>query len=156
MDLPIKPMPDREALRRELETWLDRERDADARGDTTAARDCAARAERARRWLLRLDGLPGGSHYPLRFSVHLMGDAVWVACGGEPYSHIQVELRRRFPDLTVLFSPLSGDMQVAYLLPADRYRKGLYQEEPSSLGPGCLETLTDAIAARIDAFWKCP
>jgi hypothetical protein len=40
-------------------------------------------------------------------------------------------------------------MQVAYLLAADRYGKGLYQEEPSCLGPGCLELLIEAVADRI-------
>jgi hypothetical protein len=34
---------------------------------------------------------------------------------------------------------------VAYLLPRDRYGRGLYQEEPSILAPGCLEELADAI-----------
>jgi hypothetical protein len=50
---------------------------------------------------------------------------------------------------TIVLSPLAGDMPIAYLLPADRYGRGLYQEEPSSLAPGCLELLTEAIAARI-------
>ena len=149
VDLPLKSALDRKALQDELEEWLGRERAADADGDAAAARDCGARAERAQRWLARLDDLPEGTVYPLRFSVHRMGDAVWVTCGGEPYSLAQVELRRRFPDLAILFSPLVGNMQVAYLLPADRYGKGLYQEEPSSLAPGCLEALIDAIAARI-------
>ena len=86
----------------------------------------------------------------MRFSVHLLGDAVWCTCGGEPYNLIQRELRGRFPELTVLLSPLAGDLQVAYMLPRDRYGKGLYQEEPSCLAPGCLEQLIEAIAARIE------
>jgi hypothetical protein len=56
-----------------------------------------------------------------------------------------VELRRRFPDYPLLVSPVSGDLQVAYLLPKERYGKGLYQEEPSILAQGCLEGLIDAI-----------
>ena len=48
-----------------------------------------------------------------------------------------------------MFSPLSGDLPIAYLIPVDRYGKGVYQEEPSILAPGCLEGLTEAIAARI-------
>ena len=59
--------------------------------------------------------------------------------------------RQRFPHHTLLVSPLCGDMQMGYLLPADRYGRGLYQEEPSILAPGCLETLIDAIADRISA-----
>ena len=148
-DLPRKPGLDPAALQRELEQWQEAERDADARGDAIEARDCGARVERARRWLARVRDMPEGTSYPLRFSVYRLGDAVWVTSGGEPYSLLQVELRRRFPDSTILFSPLVGDMQVAYLLPSDRYGKGLYQEEPSSLGPGCLEALIEAIAARI-------
>jgi hypothetical protein len=65
---------------------------------------------------------------------------------------LQRELRHRFPSLTVLVSPLDGDLQVAYLLPRDRYGLGLYQEEPSSLAPGCLEVLIEAIATRIAAI----
>jgi hypothetical protein len=41
-------------------------------------------------------------------------------------------------------------LQVAYLLPTDRYGRGLYQEEPSILAPGCLEGLAEALAARIE------
>ena len=78
------------------------------------------------------------------------GDALWITTGGEPYNAIQVELRRRFPTFTLLFSPLASELQVAYLLPADRYGQGLYQEEPSILAPGCLKMLTEAIAVRID------
>ena len=51
-----------------------------------------------------------------------------------------------------IFSPLAGDFQVAYLLPADRYGKGLYQEEPSILASGCLEILIEAVAERIQAL----
>ena len=149
VDLPYKEGVDRETFARDLEEWTKREKEADVRGDAAEAQDCRARAERARRWLARLDDLPGGKTYALRFSVHLMGDAVWCTCGAEPYNLIQTELRRRFPDLTIVFSPLSGNMQVAYLLPKDRYGKGLYQEEPSSLAPGCLEILTEAVAQRI-------
>lgn len=150
VNLPLKPKPDRMILQKELEEWEAYHREADARGDVVAARDSRAYAERARRWLARLDDLPEGTTFPLRFSVHRMGDAIWVTSGGEPYNLLQVELRKRFPDRTLLFSPLAGNMQVAYLLSADRYGKGLYQEEPSMLAQGCLEMLIDAIATRIE------
>jgi hypothetical protein len=149
VDLPLRSRPDPAALRGELEGWERRQREADARGDRLAARDHGAQAERARRWIARLADLPAGEAYPLGFTVHRLGDAVWVTTGGEPYSQLQVELRRRFPTQTILVSPLAGDMQVAYLMPSDRYGIGLYQEEPSILGPGCLERLTEAIAGRI-------
>jgi hypothetical protein len=153
VDLPLKPRPDPEALQHELEEWLERQREADCRGETVAARDFGARAERARRWLARLATLPEGETYPYRFSVHRLGDAVWATCGGEPYSLLQVELRRRFPDRMILLSPVSGDQPVAYLLPQDRHGLGLYQEEPSILAPGSLEMVIEAMAARIEALF---
>ena len=79
-----------------------------------------------------------------------MGDAIWVTCGGEPYNLLQTELRRRFPDVAVLVSPVSGSISAAYLLSAEHYGKGLYQEEPSIPAPGSLEKLIDVIAQRIE------
>jgi len=152
VDLPLKPKPDREALQKEHGEWLAKQKEADEKGDAIAARDYGARAERAWRWMARLDGLPDGTTYPFHFSVYRMGDAVWVTTGGEPYNQIQVELRRRFSNITIIFSPLSGEHSTAYLLPQERYGKGLYQEEPSILAPGCLELLTDAIADRISGL----
>ena len=149
VDLPMKARPDREALRRDVARWSEAQRAADAAGDALKARSCGARAERARRWLARIANLPPGDTYAYRFSVYRMGDAVWVACGGEPYSDLQVVLRRRFPGFSILVSPLAGNVQVAYLLRKNAYGKGLYQEEPSSLASGCLELLTEAVAERI-------
>jgi hypothetical protein len=140
------------ALQQELDDLLIRVKEADARGDVIQARNYNALAERARRWIARLNDLPEGSTTSLSYSVYRMGDALWITCGGEPYNIIQVELRRRFPNFTLLFSPVASELQVAYLLPADRYGKGLYQEEPSILAPGCLETLTEAITDRIKAL----
>jgi len=137
---------DHDPLEAELADWQRQQREADARGDTLAARDLGARAERARRWLGRMQDLPQGGTYRMRCWVYRLGDAFWVASGGEPYSALQVELRRRFPQHPILCSPLAGDMQVAYLLSAERYGRGLYQEEPSILAPGCLEQLTGALA----------
>jgi hypothetical protein len=141
-------------MKQELADWLARMKEADARGETVEARNYNARAERARRWLARLNDLPEGPTLPLQYTVHRLGDAIWITCGGEPYNAIQVELRRRFPELTLLFSPVAGELQVAYLLPAERYGKGLYQEEPSILAPGCLELLTEAIAGRVEELTR--
>lgn len=149
VDLPLKDRPDPAELQTELETWEARRQAADERGDTAAARDASARAERARRWLARLKDIGTGATYPLRCTITRLGEAIWVTCGGEPYNLFQTELRRRFGDQAIIVSPLDGDLQVAYLLPADRYGRGLYQEEPSSLAAGCLERLIDEIAARI-------
>lgn len=137
-------------LERELQQFSAEQAAADARGDAIAARDWGARAERCRRWLGRIDKLPAGKSFALHFSVHQLGDALWITTSAEPYSWLADELRRRFPAMTLVISPISGDTQVAYLLQQDCYGKGLYQEEPSALAPGCLEKLAEAISARID------
>ena len=151
IDLPLKPLPDRAQLEADVEQGLARIVEAKAAGDDLAARDYGARVERARRWIGRVDNLPADSStFPYHFAVYRMGDAVWVFGGGEPYSVLQMALRQRFPDLAIVISPLAGDLAVAYLLPQDRYGKGLYQEEPSILALGCLEALIAAIAEQIE------
>ena len=146
VDLPLKAGLDADQLKADLADWLKAQAEADAAGDTVKARDCGARAERARRWIARMADLPDGPDCAFRFTVTRVGDAFWVATGGEPYSLLQRSLREQFPDLAVMVSPLAGDMPVAYLLTQDSYGKGLYQEEPSSLAKGCLEKLIDAVA----------
>ncbi|MGH2346843.1 MAG: neutral/alkaline non-lysosomal ceramidase N-terminal domain-containing protein, partial [Chloroflexota bacterium] len=149
VDLPLKERPAAAVRRAGIERWEGEAAAFDARGESVRARDCVAYAERARRRLEQLGEFPSGATFSLTFSVHRMGDAVWVTCGGEPYSALQVELRRRFPNRLLVVSPLSGDIQVGYLLTADRYGLGLYEEEPSIIAQGCLEILIEAIADRI-------
>lgn len=147
--LPAKAKPDPVALSADLEDWETRWQEALDAGKKAEAAEARAYAERARRWIARLHHIPDSGVVPLHCAVWRLGDALWVTCGGEPYSLLQTELRRRFPDETIFVSPLSGDMHVAYLLPTDRYGLGLYQEEPSIPAPGCLEALIDAIAEKI-------
>jgi hypothetical protein len=150
--LPLRERPDVEQLHQDLEDWNAKSDAANAAGDVVAARDARAYAERARRWIARLDDMPPGETFPVQYSVFRFGDAIWISCGGEPYNILQVELRRRFPNYPLLVTPISGDLQIAYLLPYDRYGKGLYQEEPSILAQGCLEGLIEAISARVQAL----
>lgn len=152
VELPQKPLPDPVALEAEMEDWGTKQQEADAQGDKIAARNYGARAERARRWRMRVHYLIDRPTYTYHFSVHRLGDAIWITTGGEPYNVLQTELRRRFPGHPLLITPLAGDFQVAYLLPSDRYGRGLYQEEPSILAAGCLEILIEAIAERIQAL----
>jgi len=132
--------------------WERKTEEAHRAGDPVAERDCRARAERARRWLGRIASLPPGGSYPLSASAHVVGDAIWITSGGEPYQWLADALRRRFPEQTVLYSPLADGVQVGYLLPEGEYGKGLYQEEPSILAKGCLESLRDALVSRTDAL----
>jgi len=150
VDLPLKELPDPDALQAELADWQQRQQEADEQGDAIAARDYGARAERARRWLNRIQTVPEGDTFPFPYAVYRLGDAFWITVGGEPYSLLQTELRRRFPEHTLLVTPLAAPMNIAYLLPRDRYGAGLYQEEPSILAAGCLEQLIEAVAQRIE------
>jgi len=149
VELPLKSLPSRESLQADLDKWLSLQKEALQKGETIPARNYGAQGERTRRWLARLPHLPAGNSYPFPFSVHRMGDAVWITCGGEPYNYLQRELRRCFPHYSILVSPLSGGFSAGYLLDSDSYDKGFYQEEPSILAKGCLEILTDAIAEKI-------
>lgn len=150
IDLPLKSRPDREKIKEEMEEWKAKELEAEEQGDDTKALDYRAHSERALRWMGRLDSIPPGKTYPMPFSVYRMGNAIWVTCGGEPYQLIQTELRKKFPEFAILFSPLVGIMNIAYLLPRGSYGKGLYQEEVSLLAPGSLEILTEAISDKIE------
>ncbi|MBT3604597.1 MAG: hypothetical protein HN521_16185 [Candidatus Latescibacteria bacterium] len=149
VNLPYIDLPTIEELNARIDAWRKKQRLADDNGDTIAARDAGAQAERAFRWAGKLVDLPEGNTYSMDFSVLRMGDAVWVTTGGEPYNAIQRELRARFPGVTIVFSPLVGPMNVGYLLVEECYGKGLYQEQPSVLAKGCLETLTEAVAEKI-------
>jgi len=150
VDLKLKDLPALEQLQSDLERYSEEQKQADQAGDAERARDLGARAERCRRWQGRVENLPQTEQFALRCTVWRMGDAIWVTCGGEPYNQLQTKLRERFPDLILLVSPLSTDcLSIAYLLPEDRYGIGLYQEEPSSLAPGCLEVLIENFAEQI-------
>ncbi len=152
VDLPMRARVETATLEAEMNDWLAQQQRADARGDAVQARDFGARAERARRWLMRTAQLPDGDVYPFPFSIFRLGDAFWITTGGEPYSQLQTALRQRFAEQTLLVTPVVGEMLLAYLLPQDLYGQGLYQEEPSILAPGCLEQLVEAVAERVEAL----
>jgi len=150
VDLPYKPLQDTESLTADLARYTEAQEQADASGDTVGARDAAAQAERCRRWLRRIAELVQGNTYPYRFSVLDIDDAVWITCSAEPFSLLATELRRRFPSKTIFISPVAGDPQLAYLLTRDLYDRGLYQEEVSSLAPGCLEAVLEAMTEAVE------
>ena len=78
VDLPLKNRPDAALLRADIDRWEAEAASFDGRGEPVQARDCVAYAERARRRLEQLAEFPAGTVYSLTFSVHRMGDAVWV------------------------------------------------------------------------------
>ncbi|MDA0710076.1 MAG: neutral/alkaline non-lysosomal ceramidase N-terminal domain-containing protein [bacterium] len=149
VDLPYILLPTLEELEARIELWKDKQRQADQIGDSLSARDAGAQAERALRWAGKIVDLPVGKAYAMSCAVLRMGDAVWVTTGGEPYNSIQRALRERFPQVTLVFTPLTGPMNVGYLLSEACYGQGRYQEQPSVLAKGCLELLLAAVGEKI-------
>lgn len=141
-------LPTIESVTSDREQWLNEEKQARAAGNPTRAADCRAMVERQTRLLARLQALPPGE-YPLSTVVWRMGDAVWVALPGEPYSVLQRSLRERFPGKTLVVAPLAFGWGPSYLPPKELYDRGLYQESIAILAPGSLERLIDELAAII-------
>jgi hypothetical protein len=150
LDISQRERPTLAQLEESLQDFLAQQAEADRKGEAIAARDFGARAERARRSIGRLHNLPPGDTYPYTYMVRRFGDAFWVSVGGEPYNALQTGLRAAFPDVPIIVSVLAGELAITYLLRADCYGKGLYQEEPSVLAPGCLEQVTAAIIGTIE------
>lgn len=150
IELPLRvDLPRRDALLAERDRWRAEEQSAAAAGDTDRARDARAMAERATRRLVRVAQLPNGRSYSYAASLWRAGDAIWLLLNGEHYNVLQTELRRRFPNYTLVIGTLANGSDVWYLPDADSYGKGLYQEEASVLERGSLETLIDALTLSI-------
>ena len=103
------------------------------------------------RQINRLTVLPAGKTFP--YVVHLwrVGEARWLFLPGELYQAFQVTLRRRFADMPLMVSTVTGDWQPGYLPPASVYGYGIYQEVIATVGPGALEVLIESIARRMHA-----
>jgi hypothetical protein len=107
--------------------------------------------ERMTRWRTRVAVLPRGDAFPLPVTLWRMGDALWLALEAEHYQHLQRSLRLRFPAVPIMVMTLANGSRPSYLPTAEAYGKGIYQESIAVLTPGCLETLTDAVADAIQA-----
>ena len=114
-----------------------------------AASNFRALAERQARMLGRLRGMPAGESFPYQAVAWRMGDAIWIAVQGEPYSLLQTELRRAFPTTPIMISTIANGWGPSYLPPRELYGKGIYQESIAALAPGCLEALIEALVGRI-------
>ena len=147
--LAYRELPDAASVAAEFDGWNHQTEAAAAAGDAQKASDCRAHAERCRRWLARIANAPKASHDTWHFTVVLCGDSIWITVPGEPYTVLQTSLQSQFPDRLVLVSPLSKGALGAYVLPRDKYGIGLYQEEATTLAPGTLENLIDAVAATV-------
>ncbi len=119
-------------------------------GDLETASECRALAERRRRELARRQALPQGETFPYQVAIWRIGQAIWVAVQGEPYSVLQTELRKRLPSIALVVCSIGFSWGVAYLPPAEKYGLGLYQESIAVVAPGSLETLIHELAQRIE------
>lgn len=150
--VPLKYRTDllkQEALEQERSTWLAVEESARAAGDATRQGEARAMVERATRRLIRAKHLPSGDCFPFPIRVWRIGDGVWLAIDGEHYNLLQRGLRERFPSVPIVVGTLANGSMVWYLPDSESFGKGLYQEDASILGKGCLEELLEAIAAEI-------
>jgi hypothetical protein len=78
-----------------------------------------------------------------------LGGALLVAIPNEPYSILQVELRRRFAGTPLLVLGVTNGT-LGYLAPQKAYGTGLYQEQQSPFAPGCLEQTIEVAARTLD------
>lgn len=144
--------PKLDSLRAEREQCELAKQAAMTAGDAVAARDQHALIERLSRAITRWEGCPSGDTFPFQVGLLRMGEAVWVFVESEPYQWLQTELRRRFPQWTIVVVVLLDGWRCSYLPRAEVYGSGVYPDEVSMLARGCLEMLVGGIATEIAAL----
>ncbi len=131
VDLPLKDWPSADELEQQRLACTDR-----------------ALEERLRRKRDIRRGIGDGSTYSLPVTVWRMGDTVLVGCCCEPYSSLQVELRRRFPDnIVVCMNLINGS--IGYLPPAELYDTDVYPVWQTPFDRGSLERTLDTMTQAI-------
>ncbi len=131
VELPVKNWPSAEELEQQRLGCTDR-----------------ALEERLRRKRDIRRGLGDGSHFSLPIYAWRIGDAVLVGCCCEPYSSLQQELRRRFPDRTILCMNLING-SIGYLPPANLYDSEVYQVWQTPFDRGSFEKTLEAMTQAI-------
>lgn len=134
--LPIKDWPSADELEKQRQACTDR-----------------ALEERLRRRRNIRRGVGDGTTLDLPIWVWRMGDTILVGSPTEAYSILQRELRRRFPERTVVCLNLINGT-TGYLVPEEFYDLDLYQVWQTPFERGSLEILiagmADAIQQMID------
>ena len=151
VELPYhENLPDVATVEAEYQQLLTQEQTQQELGEFSAAAELRALAERQKRMLGRLKGLPSGKTFPHQATMWRVGDAIWITVQGEPYSVLQTTLRERFPETPLMIATISNGWGPSYLPPQGIYGKGIYQESIASLAPGSLETLIASLSERIE------
>jgi hypothetical protein len=98
-------------------------------------------------------GIGDGSNYEIPIYAWRIGEAVLVGSCCEPYSCLQQELRRRFPDCTLICMNLvNGSM--GYLPPAPLYDRDVYPVWQTPFDRGSLELTLEAFTGAIEDVLK--
>ncbi len=97
-------------------------------------------------------GIGDGTTFDLPIYAWRIGDAVLVGCCAEPYSILQVELRRSFPGRTIVCMNLING-SIGYLPPAHLFDTNIYPVWQTPFDRGCLElVITSMIKAVNDVL----
>jgi hypothetical protein len=114
-----------------------------------ATPDSRQEQEKALRRRFLSEALGDSPVYDMPIWAWRLGEAMLIAVPNEPYSALQVELRRRFAGTPVLVLGVTNST-LGYLPPQGTYGTGLYQEQQSPFAPGCLEQTIEVAAQALD------
>ena len=136
VDLHLKDWPSAEELERQRIACDDR-----------------AVEERLRRKRDIRRALGDGHSFAVPVSIWVVGGAILVGSCCEAYSLLQTELRRRFPELSIVCMNLINGT-IGYLPPEKLYDVDVYQVWQTPFAKGGLERLIDSLATTIDRLAK--
>lgn len=135
VELPVKDWPSADELEQQRQQCEDR-----------ALSERLLRKREIRR------GLGDGDTFRLSISAWRLGDVVLVGCCCEAYSVLQQELRRRFPDRTLICMNLING-SIGYLPPAALYDSDVYPVWQTPFDRGSLELTIDAMTEAIQQLF---
>ena len=113
-------------------------------------RPALTRMERLKQYVSNLEGgLRGGFPiWGMRF-----GQAIVIATPAEPFTELQIELRKRFPNNAIIVAnDTNGSFN--YLPPASYYGNGAYEQDCADFGPGALEIVIVAATKIIESLLR--
>ena len=132
VEIPLKEMPSSREIERQLQDCTDR-----------------ILAERLRRKLNVRLTVGDGQTTRMPMWAWRIGDALLLGQPNEAYSHLQLELRRRFhPQPVVVMNLVNGSC--GYLPPAEFYDRDIYQVWQSPFEQGSLEKMTESCVEALE------
>lgn len=122
----------------------------DIKEQLSECKDRVAR-ERWRRRLQVRQTVGDGNDAALPIWTWRIGDCLMAGSACEPYSWLQQELRRRFPDQAVaVLSLVNGT--IGYLPQSDLFDFALYQVRQTPFERGCLESVANLVTRTFESF----